>query len=91
MLSLDGLRAELRAKGVPEEALPKGLPRIRFHDLRHVCAMLMLSQGVHPKVVQERLGHASIGMTLDIYSHVVPGMQEQATLLLEERLSPSKG
>lgn len=50
----------------------------RFHDLRHSCATLMLGAGVHPKVVQEMLGHSSIQITLDIYSHVVPGMQKAA-------------
>lgn len=55
-----------------------GLPRIRFHDLRHTHATLMLQQGEHPKVVSERLGHASITITLDTYSHVIPSLQEQA-------------
>jgi len=49
-----------------------GLKGIRLHDARHTHASLMLKQGVHPKVVQERLGHASIQITLDTYSHVVP-------------------
>jgi integrase len=56
----------------------KGLPQIRFHDLRHAHATLMLVQGVHPKIVSERLGHASIGITLDTYSHVLPSLQHQA-------------
>jgi len=55
-----------------------GFPPIRFHDLRHAHATLMLLQGVHPKIVSERLGHASIGVTLDTYSHVLPSMQAQA-------------
>jgi integrase len=55
-----------------------GLPRVRFHDLRHTHATIMLAANIHPKVVQERLGHASIAMTLDLYSHVMPGMQEEA-------------
>jgi integrase len=63
-----------------------GLPRIRFHDLRHCHATLLFNQGVHPKVVQERLGHSTISMTLDTYSHVVPGMQEQAVADMEARL-----
>jgi integrase len=63
-----------------------GVPRIRFHDLRHCHATLLLQQGVHPKVVQERLGHSSISMTLDTYSHVVPGLQERAVTELEARL-----
>ncbi len=49
-----------------------GLPRIRFHDMRHTCATLLLGQGVHPKIVQELLGHASIRLTLDTYSHYLP-------------------
>jgi integrase len=56
----------------------RGLPRVRFHDLRHAHATLLLLQGVHPKVVSERLGHASIGITLDTYSHVLPSLQSQA-------------
>ena len=60
------------------------LPRIRLHDLRHTMATLMLTQGVHPKVVQERLGHASISMTLDTYSAVVPGLQREAARRIEE-------
>jgi integrase len=55
-----------------------GLPHVRFHDLRHAHATLMLLQGVHPKIVSERLGHSSIGITLDTYSHVLPGMQQEA-------------
>ena len=54
------------------------LPRIRFHDLRHAHATHMLSQGVHPKVASERLGHSKIGITLDLYSHVMPGMEADA-------------
>ena len=55
-----------------------GLPRIRFHDLRHSHATHMLASGVHVKVASERLGHSKIGITLDLYSHVLPGMQEDA-------------
>jgi len=54
------------------------LPHIRFHDLRHTHATLLLKAGVHPKIVSERLGHANIGITLDTYSHVLPGLQERA-------------
>ncbi len=56
-----------------------GLKDIRIHDLRHTHATLMLKAGIHPKVVSERLGHANIGITLDIYSHVLPGLQEEAS------------
>jgi integrase len=55
-----------------------GLPEIRFHDLRHSAATLLLSNGVHPKVVQEILGHSEISMTMDIYSHTLPTMQRDA-------------
>jgi integrase len=55
-----------------------GLPKIRLHDLRHTHATLALEAGVHPKVVQERLGHATIAITLDTYSHAIPAMQEDA-------------
>jgi integrase len=54
------------------------LPRIRFHDLRHAHATHMLANGVHPKVASERLGHSKIGITLDLYSHVLPGMEAAA-------------
>jgi integrase len=66
-----------------------GLPNIRFHDLRHTSASLMLSQGVHPKVVQERLGHSQISVTLDVYSHVMPGMQRDAADRLGALLKPT--
>lgn len=55
-----------------------GLPDIRFHDLRHTHATVLLSQSTHPKVVQERLGHSSINVTMDIYSHVMPDIQRKA-------------
>jgi integrase len=55
-----------------------GLPKIRFHNLRHTCATLLLGRGVHPKFVQELLGHATIAMTLDTYSHYLPSMGDQA-------------
>ncbi|HET6661585.1 MAG TPA: site-specific integrase [Rubrobacter sp.] len=63
------------------------LPRIRFHDLRHTCATLLLSNGTHPKIVQEMLGHANISMTMDTYSHVLPDMQEKAVSAMDDALS----
>jgi integrase len=63
-----------------------GLPRIRFHDLRHSHATDLLAHGEHPKVVQERLGHQDPAFTLRVYSHVLPGMQAQAVARLQERL-----
>ena len=67
-----------------------GLEGYRFHDTRHAHATLMLRQGVHPKIVQERLGHAKIGTTLDVYSHVMPGLQEAAALRFEEGLNSAQ-
>lgn len=63
-----------------------GLPTIRFHDLRHTCATLLLSSNVNPKIVSEMLGHATIAITLDTYSHVLPNMQESAARALEDTL-----
>ena len=63
-----------------------GLPDIRFHDLRHSAATMLLGMGVHPKIVQERLGHHDIGTTMDIYSHVLPSMQEGAIKQLNSLL-----
>jgi site-specific recombinase XerD len=54
------------------------LPKCRFHDLRHLCASIMLKQGVDVKVAQERLGHADISTTLNIYSHVLPSSAREA-------------
>src|SRR5215218_9001388 len=64
-----------------------GLPRIRFHDLRHTCAKLLLSRNVHPKYVQELLGYATVAITLDTYSHVIPGMGDHAMRAMEDVLS----
>ena len=63
-----------------------GLPHIRFHDLRHTHATLLLKAGIHSKIVSERLGHANIGITLDTYSHVLPGLQERAAQCFDEVL-----
>jgi integrase len=62
------------------------LPDIRFHDLRHSAATLLLSLGIHPKVVQGMLGHTQISMTMDIYSHVLPSMQQDAVSELNDLL-----
>ena len=64
-----------------------GLPDIRLHDLRHTCATLLLTGGVHPKVVSELLGHANISITLDTYSHVIPSLGEAAADAMEDLLS----
>lgn len=65
-----------------------GLSRIRFHDLRHSTATLLLSAGTHPKIVQERLGHTQIAMTIDIYSHAIPTMGKEAAGKLDSMLKP---
>ena len=62
------------------------LPRVRFHDLRHAHATHMLASGVHPKVASERLGHSKVGITLDLYSHVLPGMQADAAARVDDAL-----
>ena len=59
---------------------------VRFHDLRHTFASLMLLQGAAPKVISEALGHASVAFTMDVYSHIIEGMQENAMALLDQVL-----
>ena len=60
-----------------------GLPKIRFHDLRHSAATLMLAQGVSARVIMETLGHSQIGMTMNLYAHVMPSMQREAADLMD--------
>ena len=74
------------SRAFQEIARTVGLEGIRLHDLRHAHATILLQQGVHPKIVQERLGHSSVATTLDIYSHVLPGLQEAAACRFEEGL-----
>jgi Phage integrase family len=63
------------------------LARLRFHDLRHAAyATHLLANGVHPKIASERLGHSKVGITLDLYSHVIPGMQEDAAAMVDAAL-----
>ena len=64
-----------------------GVRDVGFHDLRHTCATLLLTKGVYPKIVSEMLGHSSIAITLDIYSHVIPGLGDAAASAMEEALS----
>ena len=61
-----------------------GLPHMRFHDLRHTTATLLLEKGIHAKIVQELLGHSTIAMTMDIYSHVLPSIQQEAVDKLDD-------
>jgi integrase len=65
------------------------LRRIRFHDLRHTCATLLLAQGVHPRVIMEILGHSQIAITMNLYAHVIPAMQREVAARMDEILAPS--
>ena len=65
--------------------------RAGFHDLRHTCATLLLTKGVHPKIVSEMLGHSSVSITLDVYSHVIPGLGDAAALAMEDALGGDPG
>jgi len=64
------------------------LPHMRLHDLRHTHATMLFGAGLNPKIVSERLGHSSIRITLDLYGHVVPSMQKEATKALEDLFRP---
>ena len=79
--------SNLRTRSFASLLKRAGLPQIRYHDLRHTCATLLLSRNVHPKYVQELLGHANIAITLDTYSHVIPGMGDHAARAMEDALS----
>jgi integrase len=68
-----------------------GLPPIRFHDLRHSAATLLLGLGIHPKIVSELLGHSQVGITLDLYSHVTATMQQEAVRAFEGLLGSQLG
>lgn len=81
---LDGEPMQPRSLSQMWSAITTTLPRIRFHDLRHAHATHMLAAGIHPKVASERLGHSRVGITLDLYSHVLPGMQEDAAARVDE-------
>ena len=65
------------------------MPHMSLHDLRHSHATMLLQAGVHPKVVSDRLGHSSVRITLDTYSHYVGGLQETAALKFDELLAPA--
>jgi integrase len=68
-----------------------GLKGFRLHDLRHTHASLLLGEGVHLKVVSERLGHSDIRITGDLYSHVLPNLQEEATMKLSKKFDAEMG
>jgi len=79
--------SNLRQRSLVPLLKKAGLPHIRFHDLRHTCATLLFGKGVHPKFVQELLGHATIAITLDTYNHVMPGMGNHTAAAMEDVLS----
>jgi integrase len=79
-------RQELVTRSLKPLLSKAGLPHIRFYDLRHTFATLLLGKGVHAKFVQELLGHATISITLDTYSHVLPGMGDAAAGAMDEAL-----
>jgi integrase len=83
---LDGSRA---TTGLAKALLEAGLPRVRVHDLRHTTASVLLEMGVHPKIVQDLLGHSTIAVTMDTYSHVAPGLHLEAIQKLDLLLSPA--
>jgi integrase len=76
------LHPERISKTFDRHVRQASLPGIRFHDLRHTHATLALQAGVHPKVVSERLGHADIALTLNVYSHAIPSLRETAAALV---------
>jgi integrase len=67
-----------------------GVPPVRFHDLRHSAATLLMSSGILPKVVSEILGHSRIAVTMDLYSHVSMTMQKDAAAAMDKLLGPKK-
>ena len=81
---LDGTNVTHHLQDLLEAA---GLPRMRFHDLRHACASLLIAQGVHPRVVMETLGHSQIGLTMNLYAHVLPALQREAAGQMEAILA----
>jgi integrase len=84
------LHPQVFSETFERHASKAGLPRIRVHDARHSFATLALRAGVPSKVVSEILGHASIGITLDTYSHAVPGMQEEAAAKVAALIFPRR-
>ncbi len=86
-------RYQLVIQGFEPLLAAAALPRIRFHDLRHTTATLLLSQGVHPKIVSDLLGHSTTAITLDTYSHVTQTMSRAAADTLDSllQIAPAGG
>jgi integrase len=83
---LDGTTVTHRFQAILKAA---GLRRIRFHDLRHTCATLLLAQGVHPRVIMEILGHSQIAITMNLYAHVIPAMRKEVAAHMDALLAPT--
>ncbi len=79
-----------RAGALPRLAGKPGYSHIRLHDARHSHASLVFARGVHPKIVSERLGHSSVSMTLDVYSHILPWLQQAAAMAYDGGLADRK-
>ena len=75
-----------RLQRLPAEA---GLPRLRYHDLRHGTASLLTAQGIHPRTIMEILGHSTISVTMNTYAHVAPALQREAAASLDALLRPA--
>ena len=84
---LDGSSVTHRFQAILKTAK---LRRIRFHDLRHTCATLLLAQGVHPRVIMEILGHSQIAITMNLYAHVIPAMQKEVAAQIDAILAPAQ-
>jgi integrase len=80
---------EILSREFKEAIAAAGLPDMRLHDLRHSCAVLLLAQGVHPKLVQETLGHSTYQLTMDTYSHMIPQLRNEVADRMDEILSPT--
>ena len=87
----DPINPNTLTSGFASQIRKMDIPRVRFHDLRHTHATQLLKEGIHPKVAQERLDHSSIAVTLDLYSHVMPGMQEDAAMRVDRVLKTALG
>jgi integrase len=89
--SAKGRRHNLLYRSFKKLLVGAGLPPMRFLDLRHSAAKLLLAMGTHPEVVQELLGHSQISLTLDTYAHVLPGLQGEAVGRLDALLTTRLG
>lgn len=83
-------RPDTLTKALPRYCRKVGLTGVRLHDLRHTHASLLLKLNANPKTVSDRLGHASIQITMDVYSHLLPGVQEAAVAGLDAMLEPAE-